>query len=95
MSIFDSSRYVANRLALVTDPNGVARVTILRPEPFNWSFRYSQYVWSVDDRIDLLTSGVYGDPNLWWIIARANPEIMDWSEVAPGTVLRIPDGINQ
>lgn len=95
MAIFDSSRYVDNRLALVTDPHGKARVTILRPQPFNWAFRYSEHVWSIDDRIDLLAAAKYGDSNWWWIIAQANPEIMDWTVVIPGTVLRVPDGINQ
>lgn len=93
--IFDSSRYTDNRLAVVTDPLGKQRVTILRPEPFNWSFRYRNYAWTLDDRIDQLARATYGDVNKWWIIARANPEIMDWIDISPGTVIRIPDGINQ
>jgi nucleoid-associated protein YgaU len=47
------------------------------------------YVMStVGDRFDLLANQYYGDPHLWWYIAKANN--MKFNNIEPGTVLRIP-----
>lgn len=92
MPIFDGSRYAGNRLALVTDPQNVTRVTIMPLSPIIWSFNYSIYVWTEGDRVDLLAFTRYQDPEKWWVIANANPEIMDWTEIPVGTIIRIPDG---
>lgn len=34
---------------------------------------------------------VYGDENLWWVIAVANDLRLPFSQIAPGVRLRIPD----
>lgn len=86
-----TSRYAGNRVALVTNPAGITRTTILHQGETGWSFTYSEYSWTSMDRVDLLAHRYYGDPTLWWIIARANPEIMDWHVLPPGYVVRVPD----
>ena len=40
------------------------------------------------DRFDLLAQQFYGNPKLWWFIARANN--MKFNNIPPGTKLRIP-----
>tara|TARA_Y100000593_G_C4262648_1_gene313062 strand:+ start:603 stop:878 length:276 start_codon:yes stop_codon:yes gene_type:complete len=40
------------------------------------------------DRFDQLASQYYGDPSLWWYIARANN--IKFNNVPAGTVIRIP-----
>ena len=40
------------------------------------------------DRFDLLANQFYGDPNLWWYIAKANK--MKFNNIPAGTKLRIP-----
>ena len=40
------------------------------------------------DRLDLLANRFYGDPSLWWYIAKANNLIV--MKVPTGTSLRIP-----
>ena len=40
------------------------------------------------DRFDLLAYQYYGDPSLWWYIAKANN--MTFNNISPGTKLRIP-----
>ena len=40
------------------------------------------------DRLDLLADQYYGDPLLWWYIARANN--LKFNNVHAGTVIRIP-----
>jgi nucleoid-associated protein YgaU len=43
------------------------------------------------DRLDTLAHRYYQNSLLWWIIARANPEILYPDDIPPGTILRIPD----
>ena len=44
------------------------------------------------DRLDLLAQQFYGDVNLWWVIASANPEVIPQNSlfIPEGTQLRIP-----
>lgn len=51
---------------------------------------YSEYTWKTGDRLDSLAMSVYRDPERWWIIAEANPEVLDIQNIPAGTVLRIP-----
>ena len=43
------------------------------------------------DRLDLLANQYYGDPKLWWFIARANN--LKFNNIPIGTTLRIPSSI--
>jgi len=42
------------------------------------------------NRLDFIAEKVYGNPDLWWVIAIAN-NILDPFDVKQGAVLRIPD----
>lgn len=44
------------------------------------------------DRLDLLANQFYGDVNYYWIIAAANPNVVDFGSVnlTPGSRIRIP-----
>ena len=44
------------------------------------------------DRLDLLANDFYGDPHLWWIISKANPEKINRDSffLNPGLQIRIP-----
>lgn len=90
MVISQTSRYAASQVAPVTDSSGVTRQTILPTVPTDTAYQVSFYQWSMNDRPDLLAFRNYGDERLWWLIADANPEIIDWLNVAVGTVIRIP-----
>ena len=49
------------------------------------------------DRLDLMANQFYGDSTLYWVIASANPDKVDFGSlsVAEGTQLRIPININE
>lgn len=49
------------------------------------------------DRLDILANQFYGDPNMYWIISRANPQQLSQSSltIPPGTQLRIPISVDQ
>jgi hypothetical protein len=44
------------------------------------------------DRLDLLANQFYGDVNYYWIIAAANPNVVDFGSInlTPGSRIRIP-----
>lgn len=42
------------------------------------------------DRMDLLATRFYGDPNLWWVIAVANDMDILPTNLQVGTTIRIP-----
>lgn len=90
MAIGPSSRYANNRTAPVTDQSGTTRLTILPNTPTDTAYQVTFYQWKANDRADLLAYRNYGNESLWWLIAKANPEITDWLHVPTGTVIRIP-----
>lgn len=45
---------------------------------------------SYTDRIDLLATTYYQDPNFWWVIAVANGMEVLPTDLQPGAVIRIP-----
>jgi hypothetical protein len=51
---------------------------------------FFNHIYAGDETIDGLAYVYFGDPTQWWIIANANPEIMNWNNLAPGTTVRIP-----
>ena len=47
-------------------------------------------------RMDNLANQYYGSPDLWWIIARANPDLFDGGLfLKPGKEYRIPTNISE
>ena len=53
------------------------------------------YVYTeVLDRFDMLAQSYYGDPQLWWVISMANPQLEQGSIYPPaGIQIRIPGDI--
>ena len=48
------------------------------------------------DRFDMLAQSYYGDPQLWWVISIANPQLEQGSIFPPeGTQIRIPGNIGE
>lgn len=86
------SRYQDSTIVYVTTLSGQ-----LRPAVYanrfglirSLTFRYRT---AVDgDRYDIIANREYGDARLWWVLARANPEVFYPEEIPVGAVLRIPD----
>jgi hypothetical protein len=49
------------------------------------------------DRLDLLANQFYHDVTLYWVIAAANPDVINFGSIfiAEGTQLRIPTDLNE
>lgn len=87
-----ASRYSRNVVQNITGSNGVTRPTIMPRIPNSRTAVVADYTWHIGDRTDILAARSYGDELLWWVIADANPEILDWTTVPDGTIVRIPGG---
>lgn len=90
--ISQRSRYVNSTVAKrpTRVPGKAARAIITRA-PGVKAFNFTYYRIRDIDRIDGLARYFFGDETAWWIIANANPEILMWDEIEPGTIIRIPD----
>jgi hypothetical protein len=90
--IFEGSRYEHSDVVRVVATDGKARPTVIAEEPVDQSIQYAFYTVRLGDRVDLLADQFFGDPELWWKIADANPRRLFWDYLPEGTTLRIPSG---
>ena len=91
MAIGPFSRYADNTVISLADDAGVSRPTILITPPGKQIISFSTYEWKLGDHIEYLAYSVYGDEQSWWLIANANPEILYWDDLPPGTEVRLPN----
>lgn len=56
-----------------------------------YSVKYFIYEWVENDRLDNLAVKFLRSPNLWYKILDINPEIIDPTNISPGTQIRIPN----
>ena len=90
MSISASSRYATSQIIALQKNGQVINVIVLN-QPQTQTVTYVSHMVTATDRLDLLANQYYGDPTQWWVIANANPELNpDWTNIEPGTVIRIP-----
>lgn len=89
--ITSNSRYVNAPVGVVNDAvrGGVQAITYV--QPLSGVYNFTFYQWEDHDTIDWIAFSTYGDGTLWWKIANANPEILLWETVRPGTIIRIPN----
>lgn len=87
--ITPNSRYAQSPIVAVNKDGQVANVIVASQQTAK-TFSYVSHMMTDNDRLDNLANQYYGDPTAWWQIANANPELIDWSSIPPGTVLRIP-----
>lgn len=87
--ISSTSRYADSDLVLIASGRGT-NLTVVPSQQQEWSFQFTYHLVIATDRLDLLAQQYYGDPTLWWNIADANPEILDWTVLTPGQTIRIP-----
>lgn len=90
--IFLDSRYADSTVIKAYDSrNQSYQLTAFRNFP-EYKTTYFMYEWVETDRIDDLALQFLGKAELWWQIMDINPEVLDPSDIAPGTKLRIPRG---
>ena len=85
-----SSRYANSAIVTAQNEDGTDIQAIVFTPPADTVIQYTMHQVTGADTIDLLANQYYGDPTLWWQIANANPEILNWSSLTVGYLLRIP-----
>jgi nucleoid-associated protein YgaU len=84
-----NSRYASSTVVSATfEGQTIQVITPSQQVPF--TFSYVTYLWTGHDRLDRLAYANYGDATQWWRIADANPEILNFELLVPGTLIRIP-----
>lgn len=89
--IASNSRYTTAVINTAVGPDGETRQEMRVPFPKSRRINYTYHRVTAADRVDTLAYDYYGNAQLWWMIADANPEIIDWLGLEPGEVIRIPN----
>ena len=91
MPITADSRYTTAAITTAVGPDGDTRQEMRTAFPRAQVVNYTYYRVIDLDRVDTIANDFYGRADLWWKIADANPEILDWMTLEPGTVIRVPN----
>ena len=92
MTIFVGSRYENDPVDRVLVSSGDYVPTVYHQgAPDVQVFGFSIYTAGYGERLDTLAHRFFGDAELGWAIANANPELFYPDQIPVGTVLRIPD----
>ena len=52
---------------------------------------YYTHTYVSGERLDQIADKYYNNPEYWWVIPEFNPEVLDFTDIKPGTLLRIPN----
>lgn len=88
MTVYQGSRYENESVVSVKTVDGW-HPTVFRPNMAITPAR-GEILSEDGEDFQVLAQRYYGNPELWWIIADANPAVLYPDNVPPGTVLRIP-----
>jgi hypothetical protein len=90
MPVLSNSRYNSQSIIMVTSaPDGKSTKAVFGPiAPMPKTFTF--YMVQEGDRYDKLANQFYGRPDLWWLLANANPEIFYPDGLLSGTLIRVP-----
>lgn len=89
MPVLPNSRY-ANSTVTAASRNGTDIAVIVPSQQIAYSFTFVYHQVVTGDRAETLAYQYYTDPTLWWRIADANPEVLFWDDLTPGTIIRVP-----
>ena len=92
MPIFKGSRYEYSTIDYVSTKtnNPAYPVVFYEFSPLS-KITYFYHAYVSGERLDQLAQQYYKNPLFWWIIPEYNPEILDFTNIKPGTLLRIPN----
>lgn len=90
MAINADSRYATATVVTSVGPANDTRQEMRVATPVSRMITYTFYRVVDGERIDTIAKDFYGRGQLWWKIADANPEILDYWNLDPGLVLRVP-----
>lgn len=90
MAVNATSRYAEGTISVVDDPQRGQHQEVVPGPAVDRSFAFTFYQVTDGDTVDMLGYTFFGAGQLWWMLADANPEIIDWNNLPVGAVLRVP-----
>jgi prophage DNA circulation protein len=90
MTVSSSSRYAECNVVTRDLADGTSKKVLLpRPSKIRRA-NITMYQWKSTDRVDLVAYQHYQDSGQWWRFADVNPQILNWNDIEPGTMIRVP-----
>ena len=90
MTIVQGSRYASVPLSYVpVDAAGTTVKTVYGPTG-SLPPRFTYYMIQIGERYDTIANRIYGRPDMWWLLADANPEVFYPDALVPGAIIRVP-----
>jgi nucleoid-associated protein YgaU len=91
MTIYKGSRYEYSVIDYVaTSVDGSPDPVVFYEFSDIGKISYYEHTYVYGERLDQIAHKYYKNPEYWWIIPEYNPEISDFTNITPGTILRIP-----
>lgn len=92
MSIYKGSRYEYSTIDYFrTTETGTDKPYVMYQFSNLGLTNYWEHVYKQGERLDQIAFKYYNRPEFWWVIPEYNPSISDINNIAPGTVLKIPN----
>lgn len=92
MAINPQSRYYNSNVGYVqmTADGEYKPIVFYSPDSLV-GINYREHIYKSGERLEGLAFKYFNRADLWWSIVEYNPEIKDFFNIEPGTVLRIPN----
>ena len=86
------SRYYIGPLSQTPNKyTGSYEISVYRAFPATKQVTYTNYTWVDGDSLALLAQRYLKNAKYWWEIMDINPSISDPFNIAPGTVIKVPN----
>lgn len=89
--IYASSRYASATMDFISVKDDIVTPVLFYAFDDVNSVNYSVHYYVKGERLDQIALKYYQRPDFWWVIAEYNPEVKDFFDIQPGTLLRIPN----
>lgn len=89
MTIHQGSRYENSPVISIKKPEGNWTPTVFRTNPPVFPVRGEIHANGYEN-LQQLAQRLYADPELWWVLADANPQVFYPDVIPEGTVLQVP-----
>lgn len=93
MTIFSNSRYrgTGSNIERIRDNAGASHTAVYATAtPAVETLVYRVHTVKAGESLPSIAQALYGDPSLWWVIARFNTEFLDPYDISEGTTIRVP-----
>jgi nucleoid-associated protein YgaU len=91
MSIYKGSRYEYSTVDYVsTKLNGPENPIVFYYLSSFSKVSYYEHNYVKGERLDQIAAKYYKNPGYWWVIPEFNPQIVDFTNIPEGAVIKVP-----